>query len=292
MRNTADYHVWDWARLTVVMKMLIHRHGTQAHLADAVDVTQGYISKLRYGRPEGVGRETLRKLLRVATREERTLLDGAFASPAARALYRRYVGWLKRELRAYGFALQDSALTGTASGEADWTPPPSLAPRRPLPKVSAQNILPHLLSLARQRHPALFRKALASVEGRWADTPDGRWRVYLALLRVAAPLAAGWQRGSVERSYTELEEAGELEDYLMHALKAQEILLRRDTALVRARQQAGTLEELAGTTYTKVRPSPPAKRRRRGPRHASGGRSSGRIRRGVTPSRRKEPAPR
>ncbi|HEY6116853.1 MAG TPA: helix-turn-helix transcriptional regulator [Candidatus Dormibacteraeota bacterium] len=236
--------MYDRAALCRVMEDLIARYESEPRLAKATGISQSYLSKLRNGKPKSLGRDHLRRLLRIASRAERAMLDHAFTSPTARALYSRYVGWLKRELRDYGLALQDAALTATASGEGDWHRSPRLAPTRAAAAGHKSELLPHLLSVIRQRNGEVFRRRLKSVESGLANSPDGRYRLYLALLRVAAPLVASLTTQGIEVSFQELERDGQLEAYLDHALAAQVILLRHEGGLVRARQLAAPATDL------------------------------------------------
>lgn len=61
-------------------------------------------------------------------------------------------------------------------------------------------------------------------------------RGWLALLRVITPLAGSTETWGVERSWREMQEAGELEDYLRIALRKEKLLLDREHDLERFRR--------------------------------------------------------
>jgi len=84
-----------------------------------------------------------------------------------------------------------------------------------------------------------YRSLLRSATATWRRAGHGDGRILVALVRVLDPLAASDETRGIERSWQELHETEELEEYLKHALRAQSVFLRRSPDLRRAQQVTG-----------------------------------------------------
>lgn len=191
---------------------LLHRaHGSQQGAARALGISQGHFSQLRRGR---VGRGITRRLyLRIGEELERAGIDpetpryqrflAAIAGPAEREAMRSWWEWLVRAWR-------------------------QVAPGYPDPDINQSPWCRLYFAL-----PSWIKSYTEPYRRRWERAGHENQRIWLAIARVLAPLAAHVETGGIERAWQELARSkrgrtNDLAIYLKGALLAEDVLLRRE----------------------------------------------------------------
>ena len=237
----------------VIRRNMYGRWKTQVRYAEKLGISQVRVSALLR---ENVGRitpTTFGALVQTTSMRDWPDLARAVMIPEAREAFDAHNRWLARELQPFnlhhlGF-LNDPFVDAPREYESwrvrqKW--PEEATWRWQEVSVLLELLLEHpdckghfeKFFAWTQRHGYEGDMHSFAPKGRRA-VPSPSARIKLALVRVVAPLAAAYE-SAVERGWYELEESGELGEYVKLALKRERILLNRAPDLERA-QEIGTL---------------------------------------------------
>jgi len=205
--------VVDRKRLGKVIGALARRYGTQKDAAAALQITPVYFWRLLHHRggasitPGLFNR--IAALLEADDRSMRDLLH-AVATAETRQQRHAYRTWLRKSWRRIQPGWPRSSVNDSV-----W-----FGIERELPRY-AQSYIGAFVKKQEARH----------------DATHWNHRVWLAVANALAPLMASRQAGGIEQSWQELDAADERGPYLKAALRAQDLLLRREANLLRRAQQ-------------------------------------------------------
>ena len=229
MRNKTDSQILDLERLREIFRRVFNwpERGAESRAAAQLGLRRDHVHRLLNGEIKAVSHETFQTLARKLKWPYQSDLFAAFRSPEARERLDAYDEWLHRRHALPGLPPHGAA-----------TAPPFAQDLRDAITGTTTDDLGELVDdpgglRGYRGHFGDFEKR---VRRWWGPGYDLR-RVMIAELDAVAPLAWAGHTSGVERTAWELHDAGELGKYLDHALKAQELLLKRAAATDRA--QAG-----------------------------------------------------
>jgi len=231
------YQIGDAAALSVVVRQALDRDfgGAQAAAQRSkLGVSQPLLSRILSRKLGKLSQGSVQSLRRLVSKHADLVdaFDLAMIPPVAQRLAAGYERWLDA-----GGRPTDERWTVTAAGELDSV----RADSRAHPLVEYRRAADgrrlereYLESLSRQRWPDIFRAFDRLSAERKADAA----RVAIALARVFEPLLSFRESGFVERSWEELEQAGQLREVIRLGLKRERILLDRPDLVRRATRAA------------------------------------------------------
>jgi hypothetical protein len=191
--------------LQSVLRKVVARRGTHREAAKALGIGQTTFTRLLNGTVHKRLRSDTYRSIRKALSAHgiewglEYLFEESVLNPKGSLVQRKYESWLREEYER-------------------------LASR-------AQPVFSELYG--RPEYQRLFKGFLQRVARRPDLPPPHETRLWVALYRAVEPLGAASVTWGVERTWQEMDEAGELEGFLQAALKRERIMLNRERDLAR-----------------------------------------------------------
>jgi hypothetical protein len=215
---------------------VLSRHERQTDAAQWLGIGRPTFNKLLHQQIGSLTETTYRKLAARIPRARALALREAVASPATQQRLRDYQRWLVGALQEYGIQFR----VGEAEELLDELLPAAGTARRTgrvvqfLGGPHGQTPKLDILFLT-DLHPPYAKIIEAFREWvikRLGAGMEAELRAKLSIARVLAPLARA--TGTVERTWQEMDRAGDLGPYLKAALDAERLLLKRERSVERA----------------------------------------------------------